>query len=105
MPGRDRYLDGLLVARHSDFDGLIPSQLSLTLAELCGVGERVLHTAPDMARNFYTVSARPGHERNLMRPYLASDGGNRIAKGQSRFWIPSCGSGLQLLCLGEVVSP
>jgi hypothetical protein len=33
--------------------------LSLTLAELRGVGERVFHTMPDMARNFDAVSAGP----------------------------------------------
>ena len=33
--------------------------LSLTLANLCGVGERVFDAAPNMARNFYAVSARP----------------------------------------------
>jgi hypothetical protein len=33
--------------------------LSLTLADPRGVGERVLHTMPDMARNFDAVSAGP----------------------------------------------
>jgi hypothetical protein len=29
-------------------------------------GERILHLVPDMAGNFATISARPGHERNPM---------------------------------------
>ena len=29
--------------------------------------------APDMDWNFYMVSAWPGHERNLMRPYFAAN--------------------------------
>jgi hypothetical protein len=33
--------------------------LSSTLANLSGVGESVLHASPDMAGNFYTVSAWP----------------------------------------------
>jgi hypothetical protein len=33
--------------------------LSLTLADLRGVGERVFHTMPDMARNFDAVTAGP----------------------------------------------
>jgi hypothetical protein len=33
--------------------------LSLTLADLGGVCESILHAAPDMDWNFYTVSARP----------------------------------------------
>jgi hypothetical protein len=42
------------------------------LADLGGVGEGIFHSAPDMARNFYAVSARPGHERNLMsRTFIA----------------------------------
>jgi hypothetical protein len=40
--------------------------LSLTLPELDGVGEHILHGLSDMAWNFNAVSARPGHERNLM---------------------------------------
>src|SRR5262245_42269516 len=48
-------------------------RLSLTLADLGRVCESILHAAPDMGWNFYTVSAWPGHERNLMRPYFASN--------------------------------
>jgi hypothetical protein len=33
--------------------------LSLTLADLRGVGEGIFHSQPDMAWNFDTVSARP----------------------------------------------
>jgi len=33
--------------------------LSLTLADLSGVGEGVLHTLPDIAGNFDAVAARP----------------------------------------------
>jgi hypothetical protein len=43
----------------------ISSTLSLTLADSGGVSECIFHALPDMARNFYTVSARPGHEINL----------------------------------------
>ena len=39
--------------------------LSLTLADSGGVSESIFHALPDMVRNFYTVSAWPGHERNL----------------------------------------
>ena len=35
------------------------THLSLTLAELSGVSERIFHAVPDLARNFDTVSARP----------------------------------------------
>jgi len=70
--------------------------LSLTLADLCGVGERIFHALPDMARDFYTVPARPGHERNLMRPYFAAHGGDSVAEGENSFWIPSGGSRLEL---------
>ena len=34
-------------------------RLSLTLADLSGVGEGVLHTLPDVAGNFDAVAARP----------------------------------------------
>ena len=42
--------------------------LSLTLADSGGVSESIFHALPNMVRNFYTVSAWPGHERNLMMP-------------------------------------
>ena len=71
-------------------------QISLTLTDLCGVGERIFHALPDMARDFYTVPARPGHERNLMRPYFAAHGGDSVAEGENSFWIPSGGSRLEL---------
>ena len=75
--------------------------LSLSLADLGGVCERVLHTMPDMLRNFDTVSARPGHERNLMRPYFAAYRGDGVAEGRDGFWIPCGGPDLQLLGLCE----
>src|SRR3982074_3734285 len=70
--------------------------LNLTLADLSGVGEGIFHSAPDMAWNFDTVSAWPGHERNLMAPYFATYRGDCIAEGQECFWIPGGGSGLEL---------
>jgi hypothetical protein len=70
--------------------------LSLTLADLGGVSECIFHALPDMARNLYTVSARPGHERNLMRPYFAAYGCDRVAECHDRFWIPCGGSRLKL---------
>jgi hypothetical protein len=59
--------------------------ISLTLADLGGVCESVLHASPDMDWNFYTVSAWPGHERNLMRRYFASNCGDGIAEGENGF--------------------
>src|SRR6266705_7044562 len=67
-------------------------KLSLTLADLGGVGEGIFHALPDMARNFDTISARPGRERNLMRPYFAAHCRNGVAEGEDCFWIPSGGS-------------
>lgn len=72
------------------------SDLSLTLANLGGVCESVLHSMPDMARNFYTIPVWPRHERNLMGPYFAAHGRDGIAEGQDGFWIPSSSSGLEL---------
>ena len=57
--------------------------LSLTLADLGSVGESVLDTSPDMAGNFYTVSARPRHGGNLMMPYFAADCCNGVAEGEN----------------------
>ena len=79
--------------------------LSLTLADLRRVCESILHAAPDMGWNFYTVSAWPGHERNLMRPYFASNRGDGIAEGENRFCIPRGGSRLEVLRLGEIMRP
>jgi hypothetical protein len=70
--------------------------LSLTLADLGGVCEGVLHTAPDMGGNFDRVSARPGHERNLLAPDFATDGGDGVAEGEDGFWIPGGRSRLEL---------
>ena len=77
--------------------------LSLTLADLGGVRERILHTLPDVLRNFDTVSARPGHERNLMRPYFAAHRGDGVAEGREGLWIPCSGSDLEFPSFGEVV--
>ena len=57
-------------------------ELSLTLADLGGVGESVFHAMPDMARNFDGIAARPGHESNLMCPYFAAHRRNGVAEGQ-----------------------
>jgi hypothetical protein len=70
--------------------------LSFTLAGLSGVCESVLHSMPDMARNFYTIPVWPGHERNLMSPYFAAHGRDGVAEGQGGFWIPGSGSRLEL---------
>ena len=45
-------------------------------------GECVFNTAPDMARNFYAISARPGHARNLMVPDFAAYSRDGITEGQ-----------------------
>src|ERR1700733_10053502 len=66
--------------------------LSLTLADLGGEGECVLHAVPDMAGNFDTVSAWPRHERNLMAPYFAANRCDGVTEGQACFWIPGGGS-------------
>jgi hypothetical protein len=69
---------------------------SLALADLGSVCEGIFHTVPDMARNFDTISVRPGHEGNLMRPYFAAHGRDGVAEGQDCFWIPGGGSRLEL---------
>src|SRR5580704_5927696 len=79
--------------------------LSLTLADSGGVSESIFHALPDMVRNFYTVSAWPGHEGNLMVPNFAADRCDRVAEGQDRFWIPCGGSRLELLRFIEIVCP
>ena len=75
---------------------LLCAGLSLTLAYSDGVNERIFHALPNMVRNFYTVSARPGHERNLMVPDFAADRCDRVAEGQYLFWIPCGCFGLEL---------
>src|SRR6516162_2250544 len=77
--------------------------LSLTLADLGGEGEGILHALPDMARNFDNVSARPRHERNLMAPYFTANRCDGVAEGQECFWIPGGGSGGELSRFCEVV--
>ena len=79
--------------------------LSLTLADKGGVGERVFHVIPNVAKNFYGFSARPGHGRNLMTPYFAAYGRDGIAEGEDRFWIPCSGSRFEFSRFGEVVRP
>ena len=71
-------------------------RLQLVFGQLGGVSECIFHALPDMARNFYTVSARPGHERNLVMPDFATDSRDRVAERQDRFWIPRGGSRLEL---------
>ena len=78
-------------------------RLSLTLADLGGEGEGILHALPDMARNFDTVSTRPRHERNLMAPYFTANRCDGVAEGQECFWIPGGGSGGELSRFCEVV--
>ena len=62
-PSEVKHLYGLLAFPLSKFpepDGNgVEETLSLTLADLGGVGEGIFHSVPDMARNFDTVSARP----------------------------------------------
>src|SRR5215831_10021649 len=77
-------------------EGSVTMPLSLTLADLGSVCERVLHAMPDMRWNFDTVSAWPRHERNLMRPYFAPHRGNGVAEGGDGFGIPRGGSDLEL---------
>ena len=79
--------------------------LSLSLAYSGGMSEGIFHSVPDLVRNFYTVSAWPGHERNLMVPDFAADRCDRVAEGQDRFWIPCGSSGLELLRFIEIVCP
>jgi len=79
--------------------------LSLTLADSGGVSESIFHALPNMVRNFYTVSAWPGHERNLMVPDFTADRCDRVAEGQDRFRIPCGSSGLELSRFIEIVCP
>ena len=79
--------------------------LSLTLADSGGVSESIFHALPDMVRNFYTVSAWPGHERNLVVPDFTADRCDRVAEGQDRFRIPCGSSGLELSRFIEIVCP
>jgi hypothetical protein len=58
-----------------------------------------------MAWNFYTVSARPRHERNLMSPYFAANCGDCIAESKRSFWIPGSSPSFQHTRLREVVCP
>ena len=62
-----------------------------------GVSKCIFHALPDMARNFYAVSAWPGHERNLVMPDFATHSRDCIAECQDRFWIPCGGSRFEFL--------
>ena len=77
----------------------------LDFGRLGSVGECVLHTVPDMARNFYGISVGPGHAGNLVSPYFAAHGRDGVAEGQHRFWIPGSGARLELSRFGEVMGP
>jgi hypothetical protein len=70
--------------------------LSLTLANLRGVGERICHALPDVCWNFNAVPAWPGHERNLMIPYFIANGGNGIAESQDLLSYHAAVFGLSL---------
>src|SRR5450631_3652544 len=95
----------LRTGAYSSWPSLSEHRLSLTLADSGGVSESIFHALPDMVRNFYTVSAWPGHERNLMVPDFAADRCDRVAEGQDRFWIPCGSSGLELSRFIEIVCP
>src|SRR6516225_6115831 len=80
-------------------------RLSSTLSNSCGLGKRILHAIPDLAWNFYAISVRPGHERNLMTPDFAAYGSDRITEGEDPFWVPSSGPGLEFSGFGEIMCP
>ena len=61
------------------------------------VSKCIFHALPDMARNFYAVSAWPRHERNLVMPDFATYSRDCIAECQDRFWIPCGGSRFEFL--------
>src|SRR6516225_2163512 len=61
------------------------------------MSEGIFHSVPDLVRNFYTVSAWPGHERNLMVPDFAAHGRDCVAESQDRLWVP-CGRSLLSFC-------
>src|SRR5215831_1512258 len=109
MEGRERDLKPRLGIRSSDSSlisiGLAQrlDTLSLSLADLRRVCEGVLHTVPDVQRNFDTVSARPRDERNMMRPYLAAHGGDRVAERRDGFRIPCSRPDVEFLRLCELV--
>src|SRR5215831_8785367 len=79
--------------------------LSSTLSNSCGLGKRILHAIPDLAWNFYAISVRPGHVRNLMTADFAAYSSDRITEGEDRFWVPSSGPGLEFSGFGEIMCP
>jgi len=62
----------MALARGRQINAILVTELSLSLADLSGVRERVLHALLNVFGNFDTVSARPRHERNLMRPNFSA---------------------------------
>src|SRR5258708_34804064 len=82
-----------------------PNSLSLTLADSGGVCECIFHSLPDDGWNFYTVSAGPRHERNLVAPNCAAHSSDRITEGQDRLWIPCGGSRLEVSWFGKSGGP
>ena len=74
--------------------------LSSTLANSCGVCERIFHALPNMAWNFDTVPAWPGRERNLMAPDFTACRGYGVTEGEDCFWIPCGGFRFYLSRLG-----
>src|SRR5215468_4799760 len=82
-----------------------PTGLSSTLSNSCGLGKRILHAIPDLAWNFYAISVRPGHERNLMTADFAAYSSDRITEGEDRFWVQSSGPGLEFSGFGEIMCP
>ena len=80
--------------------GLIPNRIDISelgFSHSRGVSKCILHALPDMARNFYAVSAWPRHERNLVMPDFATYSRDCIAECQDRFWIPCGGSRFEFL--------
>jgi len=77
--------------------------LSSTLSILRRIRKRGLQAVPYVARNFYTVSARPGHERNLMEPDFTADCRDGVAESENGLCIPSCRSGLEVSLFVKVV--
>src|SRR4051794_41896491 len=69
------------------------------------VSKCIFHALPDMARNFYAVSAWPRHERNLVMPDFATYSRDCIAECQDRFWIPCGGFLVWFFWFGKIVRP
>ena len=94
---------GSRIARDATTDDLVQQvidALSSTLANSCGVCERIFHALPNMAWNFDTVPAWPGRERNLMAPDFTACRGYGVTEGEDCFWIPCGGFRFYLSRLG-----